>query len=123
MPMVSLRAPGFLFAGLYNFCIGSNFYVEPPSGDAMPTTAVNLMKKDQWNEIHLTHVEKISKTGNSGLTFGINKPGWSPVADASPNEVYFDGRIQAKPAQLVIIYKENIYQTCISTLCIGSAPT
>eukprot|EP00050_Salpingoeca_kvevrii_P012615 m.315430 g.315430 ORF g.315430 m.315430 type:complete len:61 (-) comp41806_c0_seq1:31-213(-) len=25
--------------------------------------------------------------------------------------------------QLVIIYKENIYQTCISTLSIGSAPT
>jgi len=90
---------------LDNFCIGSNFYVEPPSGDAMPTTAVNLLKQNQWNEIHLTHVEKISKSGYSGLTFGINKTGWSPVADASPNEVYFDGRQQANPAQLVIIYQ------------------
>jgi len=86
-------------------CMGSALYREPISENAMTTMAVSSLTKNGWNEITLKNLGNIQSTGKTAMAFGIAKDGWSPTTDAANNELYFDGKNQTNPAQLVITYK------------------
>ena len=88
-------------------CLSSDFaqwYSEPISGNAMSSIFVASLNANDWNVFALKNLNNINTTGNTGMLFGINKANWQPALDAAPNELYFDGRSETHPAQLVITY-------------------